>query len=150
MAKKPKARKQLARCAICASKGNDRVPGRHSHHVKPLEYGGPEDGEQVNLCETHHNEFHRLAEAVFKKKYDLDAVQNRTVRYMLVEYLDQRRKFTEGNVSAVDARRRIQVGFDEDELEQAHFVKIDRGFTSLEAMIKALIIREYQRITSGR
>lgn len=137
------------RCVLHASRGDENVAGRHSHHLAPLEYGGAKDGEQVNLCSSCHDEFHRLANFVYIGKMDMSDINNVVLAKMLAIYLRQRSAYENGAVSADDARRRIQVGFSREELLAAHFVKSDMGFSSLEKMIKSLVLKEYERLRKG-
>lgn len=52
---------------VCAVKV--RHPAYHvlqRHHVWPKSWGGPEDGELVNLCGLHHDDVHHLLAAMRK------------------------------------------------------------------------------------
>lgn len=52
----------MAVCCLCGG-----TVGIHSHHVIPRAYGGT-DGECVDLCASHHNMVHTLANKLYKTR----------------------------------------------------------------------------------
>jgi hypothetical protein len=138
----PKKDKGL--CLLCP-------PGREqraieSHHLRPLEYGGDKDGEQINICETCHGKVHRIANSVYSGNLELSSIGNPLWNMAVSMIVEQRKAFDSGEVKAVDARRRITASLSEEELRRAHRVKVDLGYSSLEAMIKGLINNAYDSL----
>lgn len=143
---------QTERCALCPElmPNLPARPGRHKHHVRPLEYGGADDGDKVTLCASCHDELHRMASVVWRGKIQCEDIPSRRLRFYVSELIDQRRRFDAGETEAPDARRRISVSLTADELVQAHQIKKHYGHSSLEAMMLALLREAAYKMASGR
>lgn len=144
MAQAPRSRL----CVLCPE-GKEHI-GRDSHHLRPLEYGGPKDGEQILICPNCHTTLHRLEKKISKGELALEDITDHRWIKVLSILMTQKRKFESEEVKAHDARRGLSVHLSEEEQKMARFVKSDMGFSSLESMVKFFIRREFQRIKSGK
>lgn len=93
---------------------------------------------------------HRLADAIWAKRPHEELDPNSVVGKLVRCVLEQRRVFTANGGVAPDARRRIVAQLTEQELADAHAVKLSLGFKSIESMIKGLIAQQARRLKSGQ
>lgn len=153
MAKKVRKRKT---CYIC-----QELSYTDKHHLRPVEYGGPENGRTVDLCPSCHREVHEDAEARFGgilKPYPNDfdfgnaiSVEDRTKKQRLaivsLYIFNTKRNFQDsGKFKADTARNMMQVSFSTDELGVAHELKRALGFKSLERLVKHLVVEKWMTI----
>lgn len=117
-----------------------------SHHLLPREYGGAEDGPQIDVCPSCHLICHYEAEILYKtgdysrleESFTAAAVQ-RAIK--VIDYIvKQRSQFEAAGKPAADARRRVNLNFSHDELQLMHDLKRVLKFKSLERLIKACIL----------
>lgn len=127
-----------------------------SHHIHPLEYGGKEDGAQVNICADCHNVLHK--EATHYSKHgsfqDLDSTipfkeggTGDRIRQLIAYVVKAKAAFQAGEVNAGEQRRMTQISWDNDaEHRMAHAVKQAMGFKSLERALKRLVHEKYMSL----
>lgn len=132
-----------AKCYLCDN------PGIDSHHIYPVEFGGADDGPKVNLCPTHHDEIHRLANKVWNRKVPLTYITPKNKMLLVKAIHDQHLSFVQTG-EAPDARRRIVAQLSEEEQQMVRLIKHHHAFSSQEEMIKALIRKEALAIQSGK
>jgi hypothetical protein len=131
-----------AKCYVCRDTGPSQ-----SHHLIPLEYGGPKDGPQIDICPRCHLVCHYEAEAVYKTSeyLQLDATYPDLKAYERAEevinlIVRARLQFEDKGVAAEDARRRVSFSCSSDELLLLHSLKKSAGFKSLERFLKAVVV----------
>ena len=147
--KAPKARRLVPPCFLCPNER--KQPGTHGHHLRPLEMGGPQDGQLVRLCPTCHGQVHAYEKQAAKvgSGFVQDLPGDPPWRQVVGILLKQKAEFQERGVPAQDARRRVGASLTDAELKMAHFVKNATGASSLDEMVKTLITSAYKRITTG-
>lgn len=116
-------------------------PAVDSHHIFPLEYGGKDKGPKVKLCATCHDEIHRLSSRVLQNKVTINEIVDSTHSKLVQAIVNQWEVFQVTN-NAPEARRRLVAHMSKQELMAAHFIKVRGGFSSLEKMVKMLIIQQ--------
>ena len=136
----------MSRCffAGCSHEGVD------SHHIFPVEYGGPMDGRQVMLCATHHDRIHRTFNRVKAGKQSIGSIENSYERTLVEKINQQYTEFQTNGGIAPDARRRIVASLDEDEQKMVRVLKAHEGHSSIDKMLKHWIREKYERLTHGK
>ena len=128
-----------------------------SHHLHPLEYGGKQDGEQVNLCATDHSIAHREAEFYSKHgrfqeldytiPYEEGDTYGFRIRRVIAMIIKAKAAFRSGEVDHEEQRRITQISWDSnEEPAMAHEVKRMMGFKSLERALKKLVFDKYMEM----
>lgn len=143
------ARRQ-ALCYACPPTKATRQQAVDSHHVIPVEYDGPEDGKQVDVCPSCHDLVHNVAEHYSKTgvmRDDLTPNQRLLVNYIVQA---KARFQASGKTKADNARNQVQVGFSNEELAALHELKRRLGFRSLERLLKHLVFQEIVKQRSAR
>lgn len=125
------------RCPVCLNE----LP-LQSHHIKPIEYGGPKDGPQVDLCANCHLNIHYTAEGLcskngLKKRYLLDDQMNRATQYIEAIIRAKLTYFRES-----DDIKKIRIEVPSWLLIRLHKRKFDRGFHSLEKYLISLFMKD--------
>lgn len=85
-----------------------RAPGVDSHHITPLEYGGPKDGAQIKICATHHDTIHRFASEVYQGGRAAAEVPE-AYRGLVMAIVKARWNFTKSKQIAPDARNTLAI-----------------------------------------
>lgn len=133
-------------CPLCPA--HNKREAIDLHHIKPLEYNGPADGEQIKICPACHDKIHRLEPRLEKGMYVLEDLPfDPPWQPVMRALMEQKRIFKMTGGVAQDARRRISASLTAEELEMAHTVKQLMGASSIEAMIKALVLGAHRRLT---
>jgi hypothetical protein len=126
------------------------------HHIRPVEYGGPEDGLTVPLCPSCHTFIHREAAEQFnmitankfvnRENFPKEDEYNRA--WFLADYvLKSKLTFVaSGEKKAEGARNMMSVSFERDELAMAHDVKKMLGFRAMDRMVKYLILDKWKEL----
>lgn len=136
-------------CVLCPHDRKNRAV--HDHHVEEVSFGGPMDGRTLPLCAGCHDQVHRIANNIERGKLTLDSLPRDPPWYSVLSILLRNRaRFRASGAVAVDARRRVTAELSDAELKMAHVVKRAGGFTSIEAMLKGLIIGAYKKIHYGQ
>lgn len=132
---------KLSKCYVCQTEGASQ-----SHHLLPLEYGGPKNGPTVNLCPKCHLTCHYEAEIFYKEGEYLNLEENfkesSLVRVQeIINYvLKQKASFEDSGKPAQDARRNINLSLTADELLLVHAAKRVSKFTSVQRFVKMCIM----------
>lgn len=127
-----------------------------SHHIIPVEYGGPEKGKRVPLCPTCHRNIHREGEYYDKHrvwgKYvnenNYPDLEHRNKAKLLAHYISESKsRFrASGKSKADESRNIIQVSLSVDELALTHDLKRKLGFKALDRLIKHLILDKWDQL----
>lgn len=129
------------KCYICTE-----AKPVQSHHLAPLEYGGPKDGPQITLCPTCHLTCHYEAEIYYKTgdygdlegQYQGAAFER--AKKVVHKIVNTRLLFENHGKPAKDARRRVNINLSHEELQLLHSLKKQKGFKSLERLVRAAIM----------
>lgn len=153
MAKRIRARKS---CYVC-----QKLSYTDKHHIRPVVYGGPENGRTVDLCATCHREVHEDAEsrfagtlAPYSVNFDFgnnlhvnDRSKSQRLAILSLYIFNTKRDFVDsGKVKSDTARNMMQVSLEADELAIAHELKRALGFKSLERLVKHLLVEKWQKV----
>lgn len=136
-------------CALCPPDKARRAV--HSHHLREVAYGGPEDGDQVGLCANCHHDLHDFARQIIAGSMSMDAITNPRWKKALSLLLDQRRIFAEAKRSGKLLANRGNVGLRLDRTEQGQLKELAAAYRmSQNEVMKALIHAAYRRLKSGQ
>lgn len=136
-------------CLLCQS--DKPSAAVHNHHLREVAFGGDMDGQTVPLCASDHDRVHRLANAIEAGKTSLASLPTYPPwKQVLSVLLQQRAKFRQEGKPAKEARRMVSASLTAEELQMAHVVKKAGGFTSIEAMLRGLIIGAHKKIKYGQ
>jgi hypothetical protein len=136
-------------CALCPPDKAQRSV--HSHHLREVAYGGPEDGPQIGLCANCHNDLHDYARQIVAGTLSLSAITNERWLKALRILLDQRRIFEDAKRSGQLLANRGTVAVQLDRLEQGQLKELTVHYgVSQKDLLKALIQTAYRRMKSGQ
>lgn len=139
--------RKTGKCWACSE-----LRGLDGHHRAPVEYGGPQDGELVDICKSCHDTIHSEAEYYYKhgKLNNLNSTHpanTRTgtnLRILIADIVKTKQLFQAGEFDSGEQRRMTQISWASDqELLMAHAVKKAMHFKSLERAIKKLVFDKY-------
>lgn len=136
------------KCFVCEVEG-----AAQSHHLLPLEYGGPKNGPTVDLCPSCHLTCHYEAESFYSSGVylRLNTIFKGSALKRAVEIINyivkQKSSFESSDNPAEDARRGVNLSLSHEELQLAHIAKKVSGFSSLERFVKSCI---HERILTLR
>lgn len=142
--------RKTGKCWAC-----NELRGLDGHHIFPREYGGPDDGELVNICKSCHDIIHDEAEFYYKngqlrlldKIHAPDTFIGKNLRILIAKIIKAKQMFEAGEVNSGEQRRMTQISWSSDqELLMAHAVKKAMHFKSLERAIKHLVFEKYREL----
>ena len=109
------------------------------HHLWPTALGGDPDGPKVWVCSNCHRRSHLCAVRIYRGKPigETDEVWLQAAAPIINRIVRALRDSE--NMSLDDAPARIILVVSKRELRQIHLQKMDRGFSSLQAYLLALI-----------
>lgn len=128
-----------------------------AHHTHPLEYGGRDDGEKVDLCADDHNIAHKEAEYYAKngKFQEIDItipyVENgygHRLRIVIAKIIKAKNLYESGAIEGADEQRLMtSISWESKEhLRIAHAVKEAMHFKSLPRAIMKLVFDKYAEL----
>ena len=126
-----------------------------SHHLRPLEYAGDANGEQVLLCKSCHSLAHYEAEYYYKNgQYQelhhtapKETDYGQRMRYLTNIIVKTKLKWEDQGRQQNDQRRMSQISWDdEEELAMAHAVKRALKLNSLERAIKFCVYEVHKAL----
>lgn len=126
-----------------------------SHHLRPLEYGGDKNGEQVYLCKGCHSLAHYEAEYYYStgKYMEIDATvpketpMGRRLRQLISVIVSTKLEFEDSGSPQNDQRRNTQISWDTmEELAMAHDVKRALKIRSLQRAIKLCVFEMHSAL----
>lgn len=125
----------MPKCVIRAC-NNDAM---EEHHLFPTHLGGDIEGPTIWICPTCHRKIHIYAGRIFRGKSlgEYDEVWLRAAAPLINRIVRAMREAENNPLSQAPAR--IVLNITKRELRIIHLQKLDRGFSSLEKYILALI-----------
>lgn len=136
----------MERCCVC-----NKITETALHHIHPIQYGGDEEGPQVQICADCHNKVHFMANALTSKKgaktnlFVNDEDFQRAIP--LIQAIINAKTWFDSQPQSNKPRRRmftLQIG--DADFVKLHKRKMDCGFTSLNKFIQALIQKEINEV----
>lgn len=128
---------QFGKCPICGDVG-----ALEGHHIIPISYGGPEDGQLVYICEKCHFACHRTAESLLAKNpkktnWFSDDQQVRNAAVFVKAIIEAKRNYLEGHTDQYEKKRKlIVVKFSAYEWTRIRKFAKDKGFTNVNTFIE--------------
>lgn len=124
----------------------------HSHHLRPREYGGDEDGAQIALCPTCHDRLHDYFRLWLKGDLDVSLFEfdtlprwKRAIQLIIDQY-----KIFQRSGGKLENRGNVGLKLTREEQDMLNFIQAHApGRPSKPDVIKALIRAKYARIRSG-
>lgn len=127
-------------CVVC----DTVAEAMESHHVVPIQYGGPVTGIQVIVCGVCHSSLHYTAEALCAKKpkkihYFPNNILQKQITKELIAAIVRAKKEFQSEKNPMN-RRKIGLEVPQQMLTDLHKAKADAGFTNLESFIRKVLI----------
>lgn len=133
------------RCIVCETVAE----AVESHHVVPIQYGGPVDGVQVIVCGVCHSSLHYTAEALCAKNpkkrnyFPNHILQKQITKELIAAIVTAKKRFVKEENPL--NRRKITVEIPQQLLTDLHKVKNDAGFKNVEHYIIKVLTEHVNR-----
>lgn len=118
-----------------------------SHHVIPKEYGGHATRNSfLDVCAACHLNIHYTAEAEYVGKKPNYLLPEQRMRATIYVDAIKRAKSVHESADQRNLMKKVTLELPEQDLIRLHKLKADRGFRSIDALLKHLILRELKQI----
>jgi hypothetical protein len=135
------------KCPICRHEYSEET--LQDHHLIPLQYNGPEDGQQAKLCSNCHLKCHYTAENLTakaaKRRCFFNSVELERARPYIQMIINA--KILARNTVNSNARGQIIIQLDHKRRNLLHRLKTMSGHKSINSYLIALIDQEIRKLT---